>query len=182
MITIDMARQLLYKWIVMTALPVGPNKSGSMRTNFFLPCRPKWRNCGFTLAEVVISAAIAAVSIGGIMYGYVMSAQRAEWSAYAIAAQSLAMQRVEQTRSARWDLSATPTVNELVGANFPAQVCVLDIPISGTNVVFATNFTTITSLSATPPLVSIQVDCVWRWSVGNRLFTNTVVTYRTTDD
>jgi len=153
-----------------------------MRTTVTQLAGAQRRRHGFTLAEVVISAAIAAVSIGGIMYGYVMSAQRAEWSAYAIAAQSLAMQRVEQTRSARWDMSATPTVNELVGANFPPQICVLDIPISGTNVVFATNFTTLTALSASPPLVSIQVDCVWRWSVGNRLFTNTVVTYRTTDD
>ena len=137
---------------------------------------------GFTLAEVVISAAIAAISIGGIMYGYVLSAQRAEWASYAMAAQSLAMQRIEQTRSARWDLSATPTVDELDPVNFPAQINVLDIPISGTNVVFATNFTTITTLSTAPPLRSIQVDCVWRWSVGNRLFTNTVTTYRATDD
>lgn len=116
------------------------------------------------------------------MYGYVMSAQRAEWASYAMAAQSLAMQRVEQTRSARWDLSATPAVDELIAANFPVQVGVLDIPISKTNVVYATNFTTITTVSMAPPLRSIQVDCVWLWSVGGRLFTNSVITYRTTDD
>lgn len=153
-----------------------------MQTSVFHRTGSAARKSGFTLAEVVISAAIAAISIGGIMYGYVMSAQRAEWASYAMAAQSLAMQRVEQTRSARWDLSATPAVDELIPANFPAQISVLDIPISKTNVAYATNFTTITTLSAAPPLRSIQVDCVWLWSVGSRLFTNTVITYRTTDN
>lgn len=137
---------------------------------------------GFTLAEVVIAASIAAISIGGIIYGYIMSAQRAEWAAYAMAAQALAMQRVEQSRAAKWDVESTPTLDQVVPANFPIQVSILDIPISGTNVVYATNFTTITTLSTTPPLKSIQVDCVWFWSVGGRLFTNTIVTYRSPDN
>ncbi|MBI3192468.1 MAG: prepilin-type N-terminal cleavage/methylation domain-containing protein [Pedosphaera parvula] len=142
------------------------------------------RGCvrGFTLAEVVIAAAIGAISIGGIIYGYVMSAQRAEWAAYAMAAQSLAMQRIEQTRAAKWDLESTPNVDQVVSANFPDQINILDVPISGTNVVYATNFTTITTVSASPPLRSIQVDCVWNWNVGGRLFTNTVVTYRSPDN
>lgn len=152
-----------------------------MRTNLSSRAGVRCPRGGFTLVEVVISAAIAALSIGGIMYGYVMSAKRAEWTAYAMAAQSLAMQRIEQTRAARWDLQTTPITDELISANFPPQANVLDIPISGTNVVYATNLTTITTLSTNPSLRSIQVDCVWRWSVGNRFFTNTVITYRGPD-
>ena len=60
----------------------------------------------FTLIEVLISTAIAALSIGGVIYGYTMSAQRAEWSAYSLAAHGLAMKYLEQTRSCKWDDSA----------------------------------------------------------------------------
>lgn len=136
------------------------------------------RAAAFTLPELVISAAIAAVSIGGIIYGYVMSAQSAEWSAYNLAANSLALQRMEQARAAKWDRQATPIVDELT--NFPVRVEVLDIPISGTNVVYATNTTTITTVSTTPPLKMIRVDCTWRFFSG-RVFTNSVVTYRAPD-
>ncbi len=136
---------------------------------------------GFTLAEVLVSASIAVISIGGIMYGYVMSAQRAEWSSYALAAQSLARQGIEQARAAKWDLESTPAVDEVVTANFPEKLEILDIPVSGDNVVYASVSTTITNISSSPPLKRIEVDCVWFWSVGNRWFTNTVVTCRAPD-
>lgn len=134
----------------------------------------------FTLAEVTISLAIAAVSIGGIVYGYISSARRAEWSSYSLAAQSLAMQRVEQTRAAKWDMLAYPVVDELQVTNFPVQREILDIPISGTNTVYATNITTLTTISTSPHLRQVRVDCVWNFmSMGP--FTNTVVTYRAPD-
>ncbi|HVY69360.1 MAG TPA: prepilin-type N-terminal cleavage/methylation domain-containing protein [Verrucomicrobiae bacterium] len=141
------------------------------------------RHRGFTLAEVTISVAIASLSLGGIIYGYVLSAKRAEWSAYSLAAQSLAMMRVEQVLSSKWDpASSAANADMMVNATFPAQVNILDIPVSGTNYTYATNFTTITTLSTSPPLKMIQVDCVWKFSARNstvtNLFTNTVVTYR----
>ena len=134
----------------------------------------------FSLVEVVLSMAIAAVAIGGMVYGYIMSAQRAEWSAYSLAAQSLAVQRSEQTRACKWDPSGFPPVDELVAANFPVVVDILDIPISGTNLVYATNWTTITTVSTTPALRMIQVDCVWKF-MNRGVFTNTIVTYRGPD-
>ncbi|MSU20294.1 MAG: hypothetical protein EXS30_02740 [Pedosphaera sp.] len=134
----------------------------------------------FTLAEVVMAMAISALVIGGIIAGYTMSAQRAEWSSYSLAAHSIAMQRLEQTRAAKWDPQGWPQIDELVSSNFPARVEVLDIPISGTNVVYATNITTITSMSATPPLKMIRVDCSWMF-LSRGPFTNTVATYRTSD-
>lgn len=134
----------------------------------------------FTLAEVVITTGLAAVVIGGSVYGYVTAAQRAEWAAYSLAAQSLAMQRVEQCRAAKWDPLGFPPVDELVATNFPLQVNTLDIPVSKTNVVYATNFTTISMVSTNPMLKMIQVDCTWMF-MARGPFTNTIVTYRAPD-
>jgi Tfp pilus assembly protein PilV len=142
--------------------------------------RRKRLAAAFSLPELVIASALAAVGLGGIVYGYIMAAQNAEWAAYHLAAHSLAMQRLEQSRSAKWDLQSTPITDELVGTNFPLIVEVLDIPISKTNVVFATNQTTITTISTTPPLKMVRVDCTWRF-MTDRIFTNTVVTYRAPD-
>ncbi|MDX1951923.1 MAG: hypothetical protein SFY81_07040 [Verrucomicrobiota bacterium] len=134
----------------------------------------------FTLVEVVMATGIAALTMGASIYGYLLSAQRAEWSAYSLAAQSLAMQRVEQTRAAKWDPLGFPPVDQLIATNFPTEINVLDIPVSGTNLVFATNYTTISVVSANPPLKAIRVDCVWAFYSGG-LFTNSVVTYRAPD-
>ena len=136
---------------------------------------------GFTLAEVVISMGIATLAFGGIIYGYTMSCQRAEWSAYSLAAQSLAMQRVEQTRAAKWDpLGYPPVTAELDNSRYPTAVEVLDIPISGTNIVYATNYTTITDIPGPQPLKIVRVDCVWAF-LDRGIFTNTMVTYRAPD-
>jgi Tfp pilus assembly protein PilV len=163
----------------------------------------------FSLIEVVIALAVSAISILGIVEGYVFTAKRAEWSAYNLAAQSLAVQRLEQARAAKWDRLATPTVDELVSANFPTVVNILDIPVTAngdasglaaqfpatlaaaaaltayarTNditFVYATNYTSIWSVSANPPLKAVQVDCVWGF-LSRGLFTNTVITYRAPD-
>jgi len=142
--------------------------------------RPAGKQRAFTLTEVCVSAALGAFMIGGIVYGYVQSTRRAEWSAYSLAAQSLAMQRLEQARAAKWDPPAYPPIDQLVSTNFPPTQEVMDIPISGTNVVYATISTTITTLPANPPLKMIQVNCVWPFMNGS-VFTNSIVTYRAPD-
>ncbi len=114
------------------------------------------------------------------MVGYVHSANRAEFAAYSLAANSLAQQRVEQARSCKWNPLGDGATDLLVPTNFPTAVEVLDIPISGTNIVYATNFTTITTLSTNPWLKSIRVDCVWRYTKRG-LFTNTMMSYRAPD-
>ncbi len=127
-----------------------------------------------------MAAALSAVIVGGSVYGYVMSARRAEWSAYRLAANSMAMGRIEQARASKWDPLGYPAVDELVSTNFPDVVNILDIPISKTNIVYATNTTTISVISTNPPLKMIRVDCRWRFMrQGN--FTNTLVTYRAPD-
>jgi len=134
----------------------------------------------FTLSEVVISMSLGVMGVSAIIYGYLVSANRAEWSAYSLAAQSLAQQGIEQARSCKWDPDAVPPVDELQPGNFPPRVNILDIPVVGTNITYATNFVTITTVRSSPPLRCIRVDCIWAFP-RRGLFTNTVITYRSPD-
>lgn len=133
-----------------------------------------------TLAEVVMSMAIVALVSAGVIYGYVMASTRAEWSAYSLAAHSLAIQSLEQTRAAKWDPLGYPPTDELVASNFPTTVSILDIPITGTNIVYATNITTITTVSTNPPLKMIQATCLWPFR-SSAVFSNSILSYRAAD-
>lgn len=143
-----------------------------------LKCRKAKRSRGFTLAEIVVSLLVMALVVGGVLFGYVKSAERAEWSAYSLAAHSLALQGIEQSRAAKWDPQAWPVVDEQGVTNF-AQIEPLDVPVSG-EPIYATNYLRVTMVSANPPLRQIRADCVWRFVKGG-LFTNSVVTLRAPD-
>lgn len=143
---------------------------------------PPRQTAGFTLAEVVVAVAIVALCFGGVIYGYVLTADRAQWSAYSLAAQSLAMQGVEQARAAKWDPKAWPAVDELGLTNY-TEVDTLDVPVRG-QTVLATNYISISLVSQDPPLRQLRADCVWSLASGRLSrgpFTNTVVTLRTAD-
>lgn len=135
---------------------------------------------GFSTFETMWSMVFAAVAMGVTVNGYIAASARAERSAYSLAAHSLALQRLEQVRAAKWDPAAFPPVDEVVQTNFPIIACILDIPISRTNAVYATNFTTINAVSSNPPLKMIRVDCVWNF-MNRGLLTNSIVTYRAPD-
>ncbi|HWW02086.1 MAG TPA: prepilin-type N-terminal cleavage/methylation domain-containing protein [Candidatus Acidoferrum sp.] len=139
---------------------------------------------GFTLTEVVISLAIAGLVFSGVMYGYVLTTDQAEWSCYSLAAHSLAMQGVEQARAAKWDPQAWPGIDDLGVTNF-AQVSTLDVPVIAGNPTLATNYISISTVSIYPPLRELRSDCVWSLPYRKaRLrgpFTNTVVTQRAAD-
>ena len=139
------------------------------------------KRAAFTLAEVCISAAIASTVVGAIIYGYVMASTRAEWSALSLAAESLAVQGMEQMRACKYDPKAATPVDQLIAANFPMQTNIMDLPISGTNVVWGTNFFTITTSASMPNVKCLRVDCVWLWHMRGVLFTNTMVSYRGPD-
>jgi len=128
----------------------------------------------------MISIAIATISIGGIVVGFNVAARRAEWSACSTAAQLMAMRGIEQTRAAKWDPLGYPPVDDLVAGNFPNVVAALNIPLSNTNAVSATNRTSITLVSANPPLKTVRVDCIWSL-LSRGPFTNSVITYRAPD-
>jgi prepilin-type N-terminal cleavage/methylation domain-containing protein len=141
------------------------------------------REAGFTLTEVVVAVALITLTFAGVIYGYIRTTDRAEWSSYSLAAQSLAMQGVEQVRAAKWDPQAWPVVDDLGVTNF-MQEEELDVPVAG-QPVMATNYISVTTVSVNPPLRELRADCVWALkSRPARIagpFTNTAVTLRAAD-
>ena len=129
---------------------------------------------------MVISLAIAGISISGIVTGYIFSSREMEETACSNAAEAMARQRVEQARSAKWDTLAYPPVDELVGNNFPVLISTLDIPVRANNPLYATCTTTIATASEAPPLRMIRVDAVWSLPPRGP-FTNTITAYRAPD-
>ncbi len=126
---------------------------------------------------------ISTVGFGGILMGYVLSTDRAEWSSYSLAAHSLALQDLEQARSAKWDPLAWPPVDELGTTNY-THMEVLDLPIAGTPR-YATCHVSVANVSINPPLREIRSSVVWSvpWRKGALCgpFTNSVITMRAAD-
>ncbi|MDR3458422.1 MAG: prepilin-type N-terminal cleavage/methylation domain-containing protein [Verrucomicrobiae bacterium] len=166
-----------------------------------LGARGRNRSGGFTLVEVLISAAIMGLVFGTVINCYIQSGQRLEWTGYSLAAQSMATQVVEQARAANWDPTAVPPVNNLMTMNLMAtnydsptrtftgySVSVLDVPYSSTNYTLATNFVTVQIIYVNgDPKVQmqfVQVNTVWPFYLrnGNACFTNTVSTMVAPDD
>ncbi|MEW6159507.1 MAG: hypothetical protein AB1813_18930 [Verrucomicrobiota bacterium] len=135
------------------------------------------RALGFTLEEVMVSIMITGLGLSGVVSGYLLAAERTEWASCSMAAQNLAVQRLEETRAARWDTQADPPLDELTAANFPEVVLPFDLPTVGTNTANGTVITTITPLASNPKIKLVRVDCVW--TCRNRgPFTNSVVSLR----
>jgi hypothetical protein len=133
-----------------------------------------------TLVEVVVALAISGLTVAGIVNGYIFCANSAERSALTLAANARAMERLEETRSAKWDPSSWPPVDQLVTTNFPDEVVVLDLSGSAVGITYATNITQISQLAINPPLKRIHVDCIWSFK-GSRLVTNSVESCRAPD-
>jgi hypothetical protein len=152
------------------------------------PCRSRGpssglrRAGGFTLTEVVVSVAISTLMFSGVILSYMQSAYRSEWSGYSLAAQALAIQQLEQARSAVWDPAQYPAKNELTNL-VTRSSAVLDTPISGTNYVWATNYVTLQSVvlsnAVGVTVYKVRVDTVWPFRRGAQTlyFTNTVADY-----
>src|SRR5947207_7742169 len=75
-----------------------------------------------TLVEVVVALAISGLAVGAIVSGYLFAATSAEKSGLSLAANARAMERIEETRSAKWDTASSPAVDQLVSTNFPDKV------------------------------------------------------------
>jgi Tfp pilus assembly protein PilV len=132
------------------------------------------------LIEAVIALLVVGILVGGLISLYVQSAVRAEWSAYSLAGQMMAIRGLEQTRSAKWDPLAPAPVDELVASNFPPVVDILDVGPGGGGITYATNVTSIQTISATPRLKAIRVDCTWKFP-RRSVCTNTIFIYRGPD-
>lgn len=133
-----------------------------------------------TFMEALVAMVIVAIMAVATINGYLFSTSRAEWSSHSLAAHALALQRLEQTRVASWSLAGEVPIDELTADNFPTLHTALDLPVAGTNAVMATVYTSITNISANPPLKMIRVECVWPFRERG-LFTNQLATYRAAD-
>jgi prepilin-type N-terminal cleavage/methylation domain-containing protein len=142
-----------------------------------LPARSQ---AGMTLVEVVVALVVTGLAVGGIVTGYSYCSNSAQKAALAQAANARAMERIEETRSAKWDMSSWPTVDQLVATNFPAKVVILDLSGSGAVATMATLQTEISQISTTPPLKRVRVNCIWTYR-GAQVITNSIETFRAPD-
>jgi len=153
-----------------------------------------------SLMEVILAFLIVALVFGVIINGYVMAAKRSEWTGYALAAQSMGIQTLEQLRSATWDPAMSGKQVDATNLNLFSRSIqsasgswtnvsgyttnILDVPWKGTNYVMATNWVSVRLVKLPAnPLVSVQVvqvDTVWPFSDwGNytmKFYTNTICT------
>lgn len=132
--------------------------------------------------EVLISLLVMGAVFGSVLLAYTQSSTRAEWSGMSLAAQAMAMRQVEQFHAAKWDTQSVPQIDQTTNIPSPV-VSILDLPIAGTNVVWATNYCVVTSfqICANPVtyIKMITVNTVWPYN--SSLFTNTIVDYRAPD-
>ena len=146
----------------------------------------------FTMIETILSLAILAMVMSGLIYGYEETNRTSEWCSMSMAAQSYASEGAESARAADWRprdwpvTSGYETMDELTNGTRIINVDFLDIPTKGTpgstNFQFwVTNYVSITNVSVNPPLRQIRSDAVWTFPMDNRLCTNTVILLRASD-
>lgn len=151
-----------------------------MRIKKNSPAEAKTAAQAYALPEVLISIGIMVLIYGSAIMAYIQTDKRAEWTGYSLEAQALSIRQLEQARAAKWDTQSANPV-DLSTNIFTRWTNILDMPYSGGNYVYATNLTsvsTVTNIAGTPPVLvhMFWVDTVWNWR--GRLFTNTTVTYR----
>ncbi len=130
-----------------------------------------------TLVEAVIAMSVAGISIAALVGGFLSAESSSDAVSKALAANGLAVQGYEQVRGAKWDELSYPHVDDVMSSNFPPRAMVLDMPSSSTALIWATNYTTITTISSNPWVKLVRIDCVY--PVANRgLRTNSIVSYR----
>jgi prepilin-type N-terminal cleavage/methylation domain-containing protein len=145
-----------------------------------LCCHPKNTASGFTLVEVVMSLAILGLVFSGLLYGYVQANRMSEWSAMSLAAQAFASQGVEQARAAQWDQGAG--IDQMPSGYTAINTDFMDIPMTGQpTTANVTNIITISTISSIPPLRQIRSDCIWTFPSTGKIYTNTVISYRSPD-
>jgi len=147
---------------------------------------PPRGRAGMTLVEVVVALAITGLTVAGIVTGYIFCTTSTVKDSLYMAANARAMERMEETRSAKWSLYGSNPEDELVATNFPDKVVILDLSGSGSATNLATLKTYISQISPSPssplspPVRRMRVDCIWQFR-GDELITNTIETCRAPD-
>jgi Tfp pilus assembly protein PilE len=132
---------------------------------------------GMTLVEVMVALFITGLTMAGIVTGYEYCLTSSAKDALYMSANAKAQQRLEQTRAAQWIVFGSSQTDQLTDANFPDEVVVLEGFAQSTNAVTATLKTSITTISVTPPIRRVHVDCIWLFK-GTEPITNSVETDR----
>jgi prepilin-type N-terminal cleavage/methylation domain-containing protein len=141
----------------------------------------KRENCrAFTLIEVAVAMGIAALVMAGMFKGYTLASRRAQFSSYSLAASATAMKQMERIVGSQWVISGELVTNIFNPTLVAVETNALGMPSNGTNLVYATNFATVTQLSTNPPYLMVRVDCVWNF-MGMGVFTNTMAVLRGPD-
>jgi type II secretory pathway pseudopilin PulG len=153
----------------------------------------KSRTAAMTLVEVVIAMAILAMTMAGLIYGYVQVDRLADWNSMSLAAQSVASEGSEQARAAQWNSEATtngpgtedelpPTTNSLgVATNMIFGIATNYIPQTG-GVLLLTNYLSVSVVTNNPPLREIKSFCIWTFPRTGTTYTNTVILQRAPDE
>jgi prepilin-type N-terminal cleavage/methylation domain-containing protein len=153
---------------------------------------------GFTLVEVMVSLLILALVLAGVCYGYTEANRIVVWTSMSQAAQSFALQGMEQARSALWNPWDAYTNSDELPVSTNAvlvQPDFMDIPMKGspwtstftnyaylqTNYVYITTVSNSTAGNFASYLRQIKSSVVWRFPLTGQSFTNTVVTFRASD-
>jgi prepilin-type N-terminal cleavage/methylation domain-containing protein len=143
------------------------------------PTNPSCR-AGFTLAETLVSIMIMGLVFSGVLLGYTRASQRAEWSGLSLAAEALCVRQMEQFRAVLWDTQNVPIIDNTTNI-VTSNVMILDIPISGSNVVYATNTFTIQSFTQAGPSYFKMITAQTVWALNGKVYTNSLVDYRAPD-
>ena len=146
----------------------------------YQPNRTRGAAPGFTLIEVAVALAISVLVMAGMFKGYTLASRRAQFSSYQLAANAQAMQQLESIVAATWVVSGTSVTNIFSSSLTNTQIAALCLPNSATNLVYATNYATVSQISTNPPYLMVQVSCVWSF-MGMGVFTNTVAVLRSPD-
>ena len=121
--------------------------------------------------------------MAGMIYGYVQTNYRAEWSSMSLAAQSSAVEAIEQARAAPFDLHVTQD-DPLQPTNY-IRTNTLLIPSNGKSVAI-TNYVSVTNILTNLfiPLRQYRADCWWQFppNTNGTWFSNTVITWRAPDE
>jgi hypothetical protein len=132
-----------------------------------------------TLMEVVMALAISVISMAGMFKGYILVSRRAIYASYSNAAGALAMKQMEQIEAASWVPSSGIT-NLFNPALTQTQSNVLGMPGTAANLIYATNYATVSLVSQNPPFAMIKVRCVWSY-IDMGTFTNAMAVLRAPD-
>ena len=142
--------------------------------------RSRVSRAAFTLVELLIAVALLTMVMAGAIYGFAQANRLAEWSSMSQAAQSYALQGLEQVRSAKWDLWANPIIDVMPAPTNFTQSDIMDIPVSGAPL-YVTNYIKLIQISTSPQIREVWSQCIWTFPLTRQSFTNTVITYRAPD-